>query len=514
MSPTHRSSPNGPQSRSNRACQFCRARKIRCDTVKPSCGSCQAHGRRCIYVIEPPKQRPSRALINEANRQKTVLENVLLALKNADPKERDGILNSVAIKNGCLNLANVQDPERWQPATSAAVASDEPLDTSSDDDDYDPTPFLSRDEWGALGAFGPSSTFHVGSPISQTESSDSKSRSEIDRHRLIANAALQRQKEYDLLRQPSIAGLPSDLAMHLLDLHWNRQHHTFLLTYRPAFMRDLVQGGPYCSDFLVNAVFACSSKFSERLEVRSDPARPETAGKLFFERCDQLLAEQSLLTHSSIPTVAGLLMLGSTFNARGQISKGWLYTGYALRMVHDLGLHFDCNGSAEDVEIRRRLFWGAFICDKLHSLYFGRPFTLQLRDAHVSRDFMDTFEENELWTPSLTRKSQMIIWRIHPLRHGSIQSPAKIIRRLMEANNIPPEPEPDINVLHTMDVNLDFQSFATLELPPGLADDETQYSIFPEFTQDLDLLFGFMNEPLTSPSTVLAKLNHASTQPT
>lgn len=351
--------------------------------------------------------RPSRALINEANRQKNALENVLLALKNADPKERDGILSSVVINNGSLNLANVQDPGRWQPVTSAIVPRDESLDSSSDDDDYDPTPFLSRDECGALGAFGPSSTFHVGSPISQTESSDSKNRLEIDRHRLIANAALQRQKEYDLLRQPAIAGLPSDLAIHLLDLHWNRQHHTFLLTYRPAFMRDLVQGGPYCSDFLVNAVFACSSKFSERLEVRSDPARPDTAGKLFFDRCDQLLTEQSLLTHSSIPTVAGLLMLGSTFNARGQISKGWLYTGYALRMVYDLGLHLDCKevaGSAEDVEIRRRLFWGAFICDKLQSLYFGRPFTLQLRDAHVSRDLMDTFEENELWTPYIDPK--------------------------------------------------------------------------------------------------------------
>ncbi|KAJ5784249.1 nitrogen assimilation transcription factor NirA [Penicillium pulvis] len=700
MSPTRRSSPNGPQFRPNRACQFCRARKIRCDTVKPSCGSCQAHGRRCIYVIEPPKQRPSRALINEANRQKIALENVILALKNTDPKERDGILNSVAIKNGSLDLTNFQDPERWQSAISAIAPNDEPLDPSSDDEDYDPTPFLSRDECGALGAFGPSSTFHVGSPISQTESLDSKNRSEIDRHRLIANAALQRQKEYDLLRQPSIAGLPSDLAIHLLDLHWNRQHHTFLLTYRPAFMRDLVQGGSYCSDFLVNAVFACSSKFSERLEVRSDPARPETAGKLFFDRCDQLLAEQSLLTHSSIPTVAGLLMLGSTFNARGQISKGWLYTGYALRMVYDLGLHLDCKevaGSAEDVEIRRRLFWGAFICDKLQSLYFGRPFTLQLRDAHVSRDFMDTFEENELWIPyidpkipnndlvnpssptriysvsvfqhlcslskimttiidrfyvvgatgevarkhldmidqrltawyrklpanlhfepwagnepetqpgaapnniillttfnaliillhrpfiitghlqstdspanswercitaarnitslalayrsaySLRRANYMLSYAVYvactiharnptikettrrrdatsPLTiclrcldelaipNCGVSAPAKIIRRLMEANNIPPEPEPDINVPHTMDVNLDFQSFATLELP-GLADDETQYSIFPEFTQDLDLLFGFMNEPLAT-STDFAELNHASSQPT
>ncbi|KAJ5924985.1 nitrogen assimilation transcription factor NirA [Penicillium verhagenii] len=602
--------------------------------------------------------------------------------------------------NRGLDLANVQGPERWQTVNSATAGSDEPPYSSSEDEDYDPTPFLARDDCGALGAFGPSSTFHVGSPISQAESSEQKNRSETDRHRLIANAALQRQREFDLLHRPLIAGLPSDLAIHLLDLHWNRQHHTFLLTYRPAFMRDLDQGGPYCSDFLVNAVFACSSKFSERLDVRSDSRNRETAGKLFFDRCDRLLAEQSLLTHSSIPTVAGLLMLGSTFNARGQISKGWLYTGYALRMVYDLGLHLDCKevaGSAEDVEIRRRLFWGAFICDKLQSLYFGRPFTLQLRDARVSRDFKDTFEENELWTPyidpqvpnndqvypsyptriysvsvfqhlcslskimtiiidrfyvvgasgdearkhldiidqrlttwyrklppnlrfepwveneqerctmaapnniillttfnaliillhrpfiitghsqstespahswercitaarnitslalayrsaySLRRANYMLSYAVYVActiharnpstkditRRGDVTSPlticlrcldelaipncgvsapARIIRRLMEANNIPPEPEHDTESLHEIEVNLDFQSFSSLELPPGLADDDSQFPIFPEFTQDMDLLFGFMNEPVESPSTVLPELNNTSTE--
>jgi hypothetical protein len=32
--------------------------------------------------------------------------------------------------------------------------------------------------------------------------------------------------------------------MHLLDLHWNRQHHAFLITYRPLFMRDWACNGP------------------------------------------------------------------------------------------------------------------------------------------------------------------------------------------------------------------------------------------------------------------------------
>lgn len=28
-------------------------------------------------------------------------------------------------------------------------------------------------------------------------------------------------------------GVPPDLAVHLLALHWNRQHFAFLITYRP-----------------------------------------------------------------------------------------------------------------------------------------------------------------------------------------------------------------------------------------------------------------------------------------
>ncbi|PWY67102.1 nitrogen assimilation transcription factor NirA [Aspergillus sclerotioniger CBS 115572] len=359
--------------------------------------------------------RPSRALINAAHRQRRAAENVIIALKNAEPNARDGILDSIQVKDGFLELppaltgpssTNIPaQPAQASDAYNGSTLSSTPNDlndTTSEDEEYDPTTFLSRDECGTVGIFGPSSALHARSPVGLVDGANPRSAAEPDRYQLIAEAALQRQREPDLRHLVTIGGIPSELALHLLDLHWNRQHHTFLLTYRPAFMRDLVTGGPYCSEFLLSAVFACSSKFSERLEVREDPRRPESAGKQFFDRCDQLLAEQSLLTHSSIPTIAGLIMLGSTFNARGQTSKGWLYTGFALRMVYDMGLHLDCKevaASAEDIEVRRRVFWAAFICDKLQSLYFGRPFTIQLRDAHVSRVFMDTFEENELWMP-------------------------------------------------------------------------------------------------------------------
>lgn len=271
--------------------------------------------------------------------------------------------------------------------------------TATEEQNCDVSPFYSVDEMGNLDSFGPSSALQ--SSTQRLVLAESAATEHI-RNLLIANAVLERQREYELRFLAHIDGVPIELAMHLLNLHWSRQHHTFLLTYRPAIMRDLRQGGPNCSVFLINAIFACSSKFSQRKEVRDDFDDPNTAGARFFRRCDDLLSKESLLVIPSLPTVVGLLLLGSTFNARGETSKGWLYTGYALRMIYDLGLHLDIKPTienAEEVEIRRRVFWGAFICDKLQSLYLGRPIAIHLRDAHVSRHFMDTIEEKELWKP-------------------------------------------------------------------------------------------------------------------
>ncbi|KAF3484036.1 uncharacterized protein GIQ15_03360 [Arthroderma uncinatum] len=315
------------------------------------------------------------------------------------------MLDAIPIEDGSVKLKRGTPPPLTPSSLGAKKPGREAKSHHSDDDgissdeDLDVLPFLSVDEGGKVDTFGPSSALQ--GPTKPIISKESPVTEHV-RNQLIANAILQRQREHDIRCWQEIYGVPVELAVHLLDLHWSRQHHSFLLTYRPAVMRDLIQNGPYCSEFLMNAIFACSCKYSQRIEVRDNPVDPETAGGRFFARCDQILADQSLLNSSSIATLVGLLLLGSTYNALGQTSKGWLYTGYALRMVYDLGLHLDykaTTANAEDIEIRRRVFWGAFICDKLQSLYLGRPMAIHIRDTHVSRNFMDTMEEKELWTP-------------------------------------------------------------------------------------------------------------------
>lgn len=264
---------------------------------------------------------------------------------------------------------------------------------------FDTSSYISVDESGDLNSFGPSSAWQT---IPSTLSSSQSAATTNAENALVANAALSRQLESRLATLGDLDGVPMDLATHLLELHWNRQHHTFLLTYRPAIIRDLLNGGEFGSKFLLNSIFACASKFSTKPELRETFGNSEEVGFRFFQRCDELIVQENLLLRPSLATIVGLLLLGSTYVARGVTTKGWLLTGYALRMVYDLGLHIDRktpDDKAIEEEVRKRIFWGAFVCDKLQSLYLGRPFAIKLRDAHVSLEFKDIMEENELWTP-------------------------------------------------------------------------------------------------------------------
>lgn len=118
-------------------------------------------------------------------------------------------------------------------------------------------------------------------------------------------------------------GVDPELGKHLLSLHWNRQHHSFLITYRPAFMRDMACGGPYFSPLLLNAIFFGASKFSSRPEVRRDPNDVRTAGWVFRQRVRDLLGGE--LDQSKITTIQALLVMASSLFALGdERSAAWL----------------------------------------------------------------------------------------------------------------------------------------------------------------------------------------------
>lgn len=130
---------------------------------------------------------------------------------------------------------------------------------------------------------------------------------------------------------------------------------------------DMAIGGPSYSPFLLTVMCAHAARF--------DQAK---TGEVLISRARLLLGHE-IHRPSCIPTVQALLQLSARDLACGFISQAWLYSGMAFRMVSDLGLHHSTakigmlrHLSAEDLEIRRRLFWSCYFWDKAISLYLGR----------------------------------------------------------------------------------------------------------------------------------------------
>lgn len=131
--------------------------------------------------------------------------------------------------------------------------------------------------------YQPSSTRKT--PVDETAqlSEEEEADSQRVKDQLFANAALQRQRETTIFGggiQRSLGpkidldGLPADLAIHLLDLHWNRQHYAYLLTYRPAIIESLTNDGPYANKLLLNSIYYSSCLYSDRPVFRADPEDP------------------------------------------------------------------------------------------------------------------------------------------------------------------------------------------------------------------------------------------------
>ncbi|PVH83883.1 hypothetical protein DL98DRAFT_547184 [Cadophora sp. DSE1049] len=251
--------------------------------------------------------------------------------------------------------------------------------------------------------YGRTSALYDDDPIDRRGPKPLGQASDMTRRQLMGEAAHQRQLETINYKSGKLDfdGVNPELGMHLLTLHWNRQHHSHLITYRPAFMRDMAGGGPYFSKLLLNAIYFGSCKFSPREEVKELHVQ-------FRQRVRELLGVA--LDKSDITTIQAMLVMTNSLFALGdERSAAWIYAGIAFRMLIDLGTHLDNQNpkiTEEDLEIRRRVFWGAFVVDKIQSLYQGRPVSIQEVDVRTPILFQDQYEELEHWQPFAYSETQ------------------------------------------------------------------------------------------------------------
>ena len=162
-----------------------------------------------------------------------------------------------------------------------------------------------------------------------------------------------------------------EVTKSMMTAFFREQYQYNMCVYREYFLQDYGTGkGRHYSDLLLYAICAMGSLAANDAQLSNT----------FSSQAQYLL--YSSLDNPSLTTLQALVLLGQVEIGHGRNSKGWLLSGMASRLTHEMGLHLDpnnWNGAASaaelpvDKEILRRVYWATFAVDVQLSLYFGRP---------------------------------------------------------------------------------------------------------------------------------------------
>ncbi|KAL4963825.1 Zn(II)2Cys6 transcription factor [Aspergillus stella-maris] len=372
------------------SCDRCRRRKIKCDRQNP-CSKCQKAGVTCATRIIGEKQRPARkGYVQALESQVIALRGFIRRLQDtSDPMERDELLKRFESPSPFEEI-----PRQDQQCPNQAGEGDEEGGLGS-------FPALARFRTGklkrlcnrnAVQIYGGTSFFHI--PLAEEKFMAASSVSEPLSLSAIRGASCEQAR---FLYTPQ-----SNTTRKLMGVFFREQYKYNLCVYREYFLSDYHSGreGRYYSEPLLYAICAMGA-----LAAGDDADIQGTHERIIMSRSFSDQA-QSLICASfesqnpvmTMTTLQALLLLAQVEIGYGRSSKGWLLSGMAFRLAHEMGLHldpknWDDTGAGEesehsvdrDQEILRRVYWATFTVDTQLSLYFGRPPALFPEKSDVSK---------------------------------------------------------------------------------------------------------------------------------
>ncbi|KAF9120876.1 hypothetical protein BGX30_002914, partial [Mortierella sp. GBA39] len=179
------------------------------------------------------------------------------------------------------------------------------------------------------------------------------------------------------LQMTSERELPTRVEMDtLLDLYFRFMYPFAPMFIRKNFMERHQQRPDLPHILILNAIFCNACWYSDDPLIKQDSTK-------YFNRAKIILDETYHV--SRISTIQALLLMSHHQHAVGNYSGGWLYTGMATRIAHDIGLHrqdFQVNEPIE-AEIRKRVWWAVYLADRLGAGILGRPLNIRDKEYNV-----------------------------------------------------------------------------------------------------------------------------------
>ncbi|KAF7171359.1 hypothetical protein CNMCM5623_003755 [Aspergillus felis] len=135
------------------------------------------------------------------------------------------------------------------------------------------------------------------------------------------------------------AFIPTELENHLIDLYFTWEQPWYQIVDEDLFRDSMANRGRYFTPLLLYSILAMGSRYSDRVETRTDANDPNTAGRFFFEQAKTLLHRE--MERPRVTTIQALGLIGMFYIATGADAAGWLHHGMANRLSLDMGLNLD-----------------------------------------------------------------------------------------------------------------------------------------------------------------------------
>lgn len=242
----------------------------------------------------------------------------------------------------------------------------------------------------------------------------------------------QRRFSTDLLSD--IVLPPRKVADGLLDSYWVYVHTLYPFLHKPSFMKtysllwdqlpasstdksyDLYESeNEPLFQCTLNLVFALGCQLSPD----TNENEREIASDVFFQRSKKLL-HFDILEAGSIKVVQALLLMGQYLQCTKLPGRCWIVVGLAIRVAQGIGLHLERKSENQlDRELRRRLWGGCIVLDRVISMAYGRPFMIPIsRDLKLPQAIDDELLTVAPHPPAIqtTSKPSQMAFLVHTIK--------------------------------------------------------------------------------------------------